>query len=86
MNEGGASQVVMDGTLITANEHLELEMLRAFYLSWVGLHKIPRDKLHRRKQEAQAQLMVDNAHTLQNFYASREPERPAGLRLVETNG
>ena len=63
-------------------DNAELEMLREFYKSWVGLHKIPRDKLHRRKQEVQAQLLVNNAHTLQRYYESQQPEKPA-LRLVE---
>jgi hypothetical protein len=63
-------------------ENLELEMLREFYKSWVAMHKTPRDKLHRRKMEAQAQLLVDNAHTLRRFYESQQPETPP-LRLVE---
>jgi hypothetical protein len=71
-----------DAPEIVSNERIELDMLRAFYQSWIGLHKIPRDKLHRRKQEAAAQLLVDNAHTVQRFYDSMQPEK-ASLRLVE---
>ena len=54
------------------SDNVELEMLRAFYISWVDLHKIPRDKLHRHKMEAQAQLLVDNAHALKAYYKSEE--------------
>lgn len=63
-------------------EAFELAMLREFYKSWVALHKIPRDKLHRKKQEVAAQVLVNNAHTLANYYESMQPERPA-LHLVE---
>ncbi len=58
----------------------ELEMLREFYRSWVAFHRIPRDKLHRNKQEAASQLMVDNAHQLQNYYKS---QIPVTLRVVK---
>jgi hypothetical protein len=64
------------------SDTIELEMLRDFYKSWVALHKIPRDKLHRRKQEVHAQLLVDNAHTLRRYYESLQPQTPP-LRLVE---
>ena len=50
---------------------IERGMLRAFYSSWVALHKIPRDNLHRHKQEAAAQLLVDRAHELKEFYKGR---------------
>jgi hypothetical protein len=63
---------------------IELAMLRDFYTKWAGLHSIPRDKLHRRKQEFAAQEMVDAAHTLANFYRihpAREEEKPR-LELV----
>lgn len=52
----------------------EIEMLRAFYASWVSLHKIPRDKLHRNKQEAAAQALVDQAHELAEFYQSAKAQ------------
>ena len=58
------------------SEDAELGMLRAFYRSWIAFHKIPRDKLHRRKQETAAQIMLDNAHDLQNYYKSQQPEKP----------
>lgn len=56
----------------------EIGMLREFYRSWVALHTIPKDKLHRRKQEAAAQLLVDNAHVLRLFYGgtNRQPKTP----------
>lgn len=46
----------------------ELTLLRAFYESWVALHIIPRDGMHRRQQEQAAQLLTDNAHALKLFY------------------
>lgn len=46
----------------------ELDLLREFYVAWVDLHKIPRDKLHRRKQEVAAQKLVDCGHALKFFY------------------
>ena len=52
--------------------NIELELLREFYRSWVAFHKIPRDALHRRKQENASQLMVDNAHAVAAFYQSYE--------------
>ncbi len=51
---------------------MELQMLREFYRSWVAFHKIPRDSLHRKKQETASQLMVDNAHAVAAYYKSYE--------------
>ena len=56
----------------------ECDMLRAFYIAWVDMHKIPRDPLHRRKMEVAAQLLVDRAHDLKEFYKSQLPERLHG--------
>lgn len=55
---------------------VEMEMLRAFYVAWVTLHKIPRDKVHRRKQELSAQALVDAAHTLRAFYQAHDYRDP----------
>lgn len=51
---------------------LEMDLLREFYRSWVAFHKIPRDPLHRKKQEAASQLMVTNAHAVAAFYQTHE--------------
>lgn len=63
---------------------IEMDMLREFYRSWIALHTIPKDKLHRRQQEAAAQLLVDNAHTLKNFYkgSGRQPKAEPKLEVV----
>ena len=58
--------------LLSIDYGMELRMLREFYRSWVGFHKIPRDSLHRKKQETASQLMVDNAHAVAAFYQSYE--------------
>lgn len=47
---------------------IELTMLRSFYESWVNLHAIKNDKLHRRQKEQAAQILVDHAHQLKNYY------------------
>lgn len=47
---------------------VELDALREFYRAWVRLHSIPRDALHRKKQEAAAQEMVDQHHFLAKLY------------------
>ena len=47
---------------------IEKMMLRDFYTKWCALHVIPRDSLHRHKQELAAQNMVDCHHMLQNLY------------------
>lgn len=60
----------------------ELEMLRAFYAAWVGLHTIPRTPGNRRKQEAAAQLLVDRAHELRNLYQAEHAEHPV-IEIVE---
>lgn len=61
---------------------IELAMLRDFYTKWARLHSIPRDRLHRNKQEMAAQEMVDAAHVLANFYKMhQEPAKPV-LELV----
>lgn len=53
---------------------IELAMLRDFFTKWSALHTIPRDKIHRHKQELAAQEMVDAAHTLANFYRLNSPQ------------
>lgn len=49
----------------------EMELLRAFYIAWADFHKIKRDSLHRRQQEAAAQGMLDCAHALRIFYQAQ---------------
>lgn len=62
--------------------NVELDLLREFYTAWVGLHKIPRDKLHRRKQENAAQKLVDCGHALRQFYQSHEYRDPLKPRIA----
>lgn len=59
----------------------ELVLLRAFYVAWGAFHSIPRDVVHRRRQEAAAQEMVDAANTLKIFYEANASKRPK-LELV----
>lgn len=61
--------------------HIELGMLREFYASWVGLHRIPRDKHHRKKQEVAAQLLVDMHHDLARFYKVNTERSPVPVGL-----
>ena len=62
----------------------ELTLLRAFYESWVALHTIPRDGMHRRQQEEAAQIMTDNAHAVRRLYQGTQPavERKPQLAIV----
>ncbi len=46
----------------------ELQLLRDFYASWVNMHTIARDGLHRKQQEEAAQVLVNNGHALKLFY------------------
>ena len=64
----------------------ELALLREFYTAWVGLHKIPRDKLHRHKQENAAQELVDCGHALRLFYQSHEYRDPLKPRIALVHG
>lgn len=54
----------------------ELQLLREFYASWVYLHTIPRDHLHRKKQETAAQELVDAGHALRAFYHLHPEQNP----------
>jgi hypothetical protein len=53
---------------------LELELLRDFYACWCQLHSIPRDSLHRKKQELAAQRLVDSAHAVAAFKKEEKPK------------
>ena len=69
--------------------HIELAMLREFYASWVSFHRIPRDRLHRKKQEAASQLMIDNHHDLARFYTANKDLSPLPVGLssgAQANG
>lgn len=50
----------------------ELEMLRAFYLAWVGLHSMKRIKSNEEIMQIKAQMLVDAGHDVANFRKSRE--------------
>lgn len=52
----------------------ELEMLRAFYLCWIGLHEMTtrQVKPDRHVMEVRAQMLVESAHTVTEFRKSRE--------------
>jgi hypothetical protein len=55
-------------TTETITEAAEITMLREFYQSWEAMHGTPNDRLHRKRKEVCAQLLVNNAHTLRRFY------------------
>jgi hypothetical protein len=65
--------------------NVEMDLLREFYVAWVALHKIPRDKLHRNKQEAAAQTLVDAGHSLRIFYQGNEYRDPLKPRIQVIN-
>jgi len=50
----------------------ELEMLRAFYLEWVGLHTLDRTEENRSMLELKAQNLVEAAHCVAEFRKGRE--------------
>ncbi len=50
----------------------ELEMLKAFYQSWVTLHSISRTEENRPLLELQAQNLVDAGHHVAEFRKGRE--------------
>lgn len=58
----------------------ELELYKAFFDAWEGLHEIPNDKLHRGKKEAAAQLLVDRCHSIRRF---REPLQVTKILGIE---
>ncbi len=56
---------------------IELAMLRSFYESWINLHAIKNDKLHRKQKEQAAQLLYERSVIVQNFY------NPTRLQVVK---
>ena len=46
-------------------KQMELEMLRQFYLAWVGMHSLPRD--NRDAMEQAAQYLMECAHVVKEF-------------------
>ncbi len=61
------------------NTELELQMLRHFFSSWEALHNVPKDKDHRKKSEAAAQVLVDAAQAIYTL-------RGVGVQEVTLNG
>ena len=45
----------------------ELSVLRAFYDAWEALHAMPKDNMHRKKQEIAAQNLVDARNAVRTF-------------------
>lgn len=74
------------GALSEDPYQVEMDLLREFYVTWVSLHKIPRDKLHRKKQEAAAQTLVDCGHSLRIFYQGNDYRDPMKPRIRLVNG
>lgn len=50
----------------------ELEMLRAFYLAWVGLHSTDRKLSNKEIMQIKAQMLVEAGHVVAEFRKSRE--------------
>lgn len=49
-------------------DEAELQTLREFYTAWEALHKIPKDKFHRKQAEDAAQALVTQAYILRRMY------------------
>jgi len=63
------------------SDNVEMGLLREFYVAWIALHKLPRDKLHRKKQENAAQTLVDAGHALRLYYQHHDYRDPLKPRL-----
>ena len=61
---------VYEPPMTESQQSVELMLLREFYLAWVDLHSTPRSNIHRKKLEAQAQLLVDRGHAVAAYRAS----------------
>jgi len=56
---------------------IELAMLRSFYESWINLHAIKNDKLHRKQKEQAAQVLYEQSVIVAHFY------NPTRLQVVK---
>lgn len=67
-------------------DEMERDMLREFYGAWRDFHEIPRDRVHRRKQELAAQRLVDANATLASYYTLRPESNPVAKPKLEIVG